>query len=49
MKFYGRLLREVKTRLDSGEHIECFAARLWENEEAIGLDERSMAFGKAPP
>lgn len=46
MQFYDRLSRDIKTRLDSGEEVECFAARLWENKEEIGLDERSMAFGE---
>ncbi|TFK56928.1 cytochrome P450 monooxygenase [Heliocybe sulcata] len=42
--FYRRLLREVKQRMDNGENLECFAARLWEDVEKNALDETSMAY-----
>jgi len=42
--FYLRLLREVKQRMDNGDNLECFAARLWEDAEKNGLDETSMAY-----
>ncbi|PCH40323.1 cytochrome P450 [Wolfiporia cocos MD-104 SS10] len=42
--FYSRLLQEVKERMDKGEPLECFAARLWEDVEKNGLDEISMAY-----
>lgn len=31
--------------MDNGENLECFAARLWEGVEKLGLDELSMAYG----
>ena len=31
--------------MENGETIECFAARLWEGVEKLGLDEMSMAYG----
>ncbi|KAH9914736.1 cytochrome P450 monooxygenase [Fomitopsis serialis] len=43
-KFYSRLLKDVKARMDSGAHVQCFAANLWENVEQLGLDEDSLAY-----
>ncbi|KZT40308.1 cytochrome P450 [Sistotremastrum suecicum HHB10207 ss-3] len=44
VRFYGRLLGEVKDRMSKGEVVECFAARLWEQKEKHELDEESMAY-----
>ncbi|KZT68381.1 cytochrome P450 [Daedalea quercina L-15889] len=45
IKFYTRLLSDVKARMDAaGGQLECFAAGLWENVEQLGLDELSMAY-----
>lgn len=42
--FYKRLLNEVRQRMENGENLECFAARLIEDEQKNGLDEVSMAY-----
>ncbi|KAF8525604.1 cytochrome P450 [Hysterangium stoloniferum] len=44
IKFYLRLLHDVKSRMDAGEHLESFAARLWEDSDKHGLDLESMAY-----
>ncbi|KIJ46016.1 hypothetical protein M422DRAFT_250441 [Sphaerobolus stellatus SS14] len=44
-KFFLKLLRDVKRRMDKGgAPLECFAARLWENQDKNELDEESMAY-----
>lgn len=49
MQFYTRLMKEVKERMDRGEDkLECFAARLWEQYDKLGLDVESLAYGTLP-
>ncbi|OBZ66704.1 Fumitremorgin C synthase [Grifola frondosa] len=43
MKLYQRLAGEVKGRLDA-EDSECFAARLWEQQQKLELDDMSVAY-----
>ncbi|KZV85276.1 cytochrome P450 [Exidia glandulosa HHB12029] len=44
VEFYTRLLMEVKGRMDKGENLECFAARLWEDNEKNQLDLTTLAY-----
>ncbi|EJD42206.1 cytochrome P450 [Auricularia subglabra TFB-10046 SS5] len=44
VEFYSRLLLEVKGRMDGGESLECFAARLWENNGTNQLDLTTLAY-----
>lgn len=44
VEFYSRLLLEVKGRMDEGESLECFAARLWENNATNRLDLTTLAY-----
>lgn len=39
------MLYGVKNRLDNGDQLECFAARLWEDYKKLGLDEKALAYG----
>lgn len=45
LQFYTRLLMEVKGRMDKGENLECFAARLWEDNTKNQLDLTTLAYG----
>lgn len=44
VEFYTRLLLEVKARMDKGENLECFAARLWEDNGKNQLDLTTLAY-----
>ncbi|OBZ66682.1 hypothetical protein A0H81_13116 [Grifola frondosa] len=43
MRLYQRLADEVKGRLDA-EDSECFAAKLWEQQQKLELDDMSVAY-----
>ncbi|KDQ49689.1 hypothetical protein JAAARDRAFT_200614 [Jaapia argillacea MUCL 33604] len=43
-KLYGRLVREVKQRMESGDSHECFISRLWEQQHKLDLDEMAIAY-----
>lgn len=32
--------------MDNGADLECFAGRLWDGVDKLGLDETSLAFGE---
>ncbi|EJD42195.1 cytochrome P450 [Auricularia subglabra TFB-10046 SS5] len=44
VEFYTRLLVEVKGRMEKGENLECFAARLWEDNTKNQLDLTTLAY-----
>ncbi|KAG6852717.1 hypothetical protein C0991_009627, partial [Blastosporella zonata] len=45
MKLYTRLVLEVKEKLDKGQtDLECFAARLWEQQEKLDLDLMTLSY-----
>ncbi len=46
-KLYTRLVLEVKNRMESGEpDLECFSARLWEQQAQLDLDLVTISYGK---
>ncbi|KAG6829029.1 hypothetical protein H0H87_012834 [Tephrocybe sp. NHM501043] len=45
MKLYTRLILEVKEKMDKGQtDLECFSARLWEQQEKLDLDLTTMSY-----
>ena len=49
IQLYERLLLEVKDRMENGKGIpECFAARLWENNDVANIDRETLAYRKFP-
>ena len=47
-QFYQGLADQVKQEMNSGNSgVECFAARLWEQQEKLGLDDEELAYSKA--
>lgn len=45
MKLYQRLVLEVKQKVDDGRtDLECFAARLWEQQEKFNLDLVTLSY-----
>ncbi|KAG6873388.1 hypothetical protein C0995_016198 [Termitomyces sp. Mi166 len=46
MKLYTRLVLEVKEKMDKDQtDLECFAARLWEQQEKLDLDLTTLSYG----
>lgn len=47
-QFYNRLVLEVKEKMKNGEiGLECFAARLWDQQEKMGLDLEEVSYGQS--
>ncbi|OCH90315.1 cytochrome P450 [Obba rivulosa] len=45
MKLYNRLVLEVKARMENGEEdLECFAARLWDQQAKTGFDLEDLSY-----
>ncbi|KAG6860942.1 hypothetical protein C0995_005772 [Termitomyces sp. Mi166 len=45
MKLYTRLVLEVKEKMDKGQtDLECFAARLWEQQEKLDFDLTTLSY-----
>lgn len=44
MQLYTRLASDVKTRQVKDLGIECFAARLWEQQEKMGIETEELAY-----
>ncbi|EMD33484.1 hypothetical protein CERSUDRAFT_118063 [Gelatoporia subvermispora B] len=45
MKLYNRLTLEVKQRMENGEEdLECFAARLWDQQAKSGFDLEDLSY-----
>ncbi|KAJ7099823.1 cytochrome P450 [Mycena epipterygia] len=44
LDLYGRLTSEVKVRMKKDPSIECFAARLWEQQPKLGLSDEEVYY-----
>ncbi|KAJ7360682.1 cytochrome P450 [Mycena albidolilacea] len=44
LELYGRLTMDVKKRMEKDPDLECFAARVWEQQEKLGIDDEEVIY-----